>query len=79
MVGITFFEVGNIAATLLILRATELLAPERGLQSATVLSLIMYLGYNVAAALTSLQAGHATDRLGSLRVLRLGVGVFFFA
>ena len=79
MVAISLFEVGNIAATLLILRATELLAPERGLQSATFLSLIMYLGYNAAAALISLPAGHASDRLGSLRVLRLGIGVFFFA
>ncbi len=49
MVGVSLFEFGNIAATLLILRATELLTPERGLESATFVSLLLYLAYNVAA------------------------------
>ena len=79
MVGVSLFEVGNIAATFLILRATDLLTPERGLESATFVALLLYLAYNVAATLVSLPAGHASDRIGSVRVLRLGVGAFLFA
>lgn len=63
LVGVSLFEMGNIAATLLILRATEVLTPERGLQSATFVSLLLYLAYNVAATLASLPAGHASDRV----------------
>ena len=79
MVGVSLFEVGNIAVTLLILRATDLLTPERGLESATFVALLLYLAYNVAATLVSLPAGHASDRIGSVRVLRLGVGAFLVA
>ena len=79
MVGVSLFEVGNIAVTFLILRATDLLTPERGLESATFVALLLYLAYNIAATLVSLPAGHASDRFGSVRVLRLGVGAFLFA
>jgi MFS family permease len=79
MVGVSLFEVGNVAVTLLILRATDLLTPQRGLESATFVALLFYLAYNVAATLVSLPAGHASDRIGSVRVLRLGIGAFLFA
>jgi MFS family permease len=79
LVGVSLFEMGNVAATLLILRATELLTPERSLQSATFVSLLLYLAYNVAATLASLPAGHASDRVGSVRVLVLGAGMFLVA
>jgi MFS family permease len=46
-----------VAATLLILRATELLEPGRGQSSATQVALGFYVAYNVAATLTSLAAG----------------------
>lgn len=49
MVGVSLFEFGNVAATLLILRATDLLTPERGIESATFVSLLLYLAYNIAA------------------------------
>jgi hypothetical protein len=49
MVGVSAFEFGNVAATLLILRATELLAPGRGQDRATQLALGLYVAYNVAA------------------------------
>ena len=43
MVGIGAFELGNVAATLLILRATELLEPGRGQDSAAQLALLLYV------------------------------------
>lgn len=74
--GITLFELGNVAATLLILRATELLTPARGLDGATTTALILYVTYNGAATFASFPAGRATDRRGSLAVLTIGVALF---
>ena len=82
MVGVTFFEVGNVAATLLILRATEQLTADLGLDRATMLALLLYAGYNLTATLASFPAGHLSDRLGKggpQRVLLIGVAMFAFA
>jgi hypothetical protein len=49
MGGVSAFEFGNVAATLLILRASELLAPGRSQDRATQLALGLYVAYNVAA------------------------------
>jgi MFS family permease len=76
MLAVGAFEFGNIAATLLILRATELLEPGRGLDSATEIALVLYAGYNLAATLASIPAGHLGDRRGMLRVLAAGVLLF---
>ena len=76
MLGISAFEVGNVAATLLILRATELLTSEHGAQNATQLALGLYVAYNAAAAIASLPAGRRADRLGqhgATRVVTAGV------
>ena len=62
LAAVTAFEVGNVAATLLILRATELLAPAHGASAATSLALALYILYNLAA---TLPAGRAADRLGT--------------
>lgn len=75
-VGIGAFELGNIAATLLILRSTEVLEPSRGASGATSAALLLYLAYNVSATLISVPAGHASDRIGPKRVL--AGGIFFF-
>ena len=79
MVGITLFEVGNVAATLLILRATQQLTPSIGASSATMVALLLYTGYNAAAALSSVPAGQVADRLGrdGPRYILLG-GVLLF-
>lgn len=77
--GITAFEIGNCAATLLILRATELLEPGHGQSRATTMALWLYVGYNVAATLTSVAAGHHSDRRGATRVLTFGVAAFAVA
>jgi MFS family permease len=79
MVGVGAFELGNVAATLLILRATQLLAPSLGPQGATQLALTLYIGYNVAATLASLPAGRLGDRWGTLAILTAGVALFGLA
>ena len=79
MVGIGAFEIGNIAATLLILRATDLLEPGRGQDSAVQLALLLYAGYNLAATLASVPAGRLADRRGAVVVLAGGVACFLLA
>ena len=79
MFGVGAFEVGNVAATLLILRATELLTPAHGRDRATQLALGLYIAYNIAATLASVPAGRVGDRLGArgpVRVLTAGVALF---
>jgi MFS family permease len=59
----TLFELGNIAATLLILRATELLhAGGRSVAAATSLAVVLYAAHNVAATVSAFGAGHLIDR-----------------
>jgi len=77
--GIGAFELGNAAATLLILRATDQLDASHSHDTAVQLGLALYAGYNLAAALTSLPAGGLHDRRGSLLVLALGVLCFLAA
>ena len=79
MAGIGIFELGNMAATLLILRATDLLSPGHGHDSAVQIAIALYLAYNIAATLTSIPAGHVSDRRGVVRVLAGGVAVFGLA
>jgi MFS family permease len=79
MVGMSAFEFGNVAATLLILRATELLVPGRDQHRATQLALALYVAYNVAATLASVPAGRLGDRRGAVLVLALGVALFGLA
>ena len=79
MIGVSAFEFGNVAATLLILRATELLAPGRSQDRATQLALGLYVAYNLAATLASIPAGRLGDRRGAALVLALGVGLFGLA
>jgi len=74
--GIGAFEIGNCAATLLILRATELLEPRHGHDDAALIALGLYVSYNVAATLASFPAGAVSDRRSPSAVLLLGVGAF---
>jgi MFS family permease len=79
MVGGSAFEFGNVAATLVILRASELLAPGRDQDQATQLALGLYVAYNVAATVASIPAGRLGDRRGPVLVLALGVALFGLA
>ncbi|MGH2689218.1 MAG: MFS transporter, partial [Actinomycetota bacterium] len=76
MIGVSAFELGNCAATLLILRATELLGPGRPQEDATQLALGLYVLYNLSATLASIPAGRLGDRWGAVRSLAVGVGCF---
>jgi MFS family permease len=82
MAGFTAFEIGNVAATLLILRATDILTPGHGLDAATQLAIGLYVVYNLAATITSFPAGGVSDKLGRrgpLLVTAAGVTAFLVA
>lgn len=79
LTAIFVFELGNVAATLLILRATDLLLPGRSLDDATQLAIGLYVLYNVAATCTSVPAGRLADSSSPLRVLAIGFLVFAVA
>jgi MFS family permease len=74
------FECGNIATTLLILRATDLLHTNgRGLAAATSLAVLLYAGHNAVAAATSLAGGTLIDRVGARPVFATGAGLYVLA
>jgi MFS family permease len=79
MIGISVFELGNVAATLLILRATDLLTPGRGADDAAQVAIALYVVYNVAATLASVPAGRLGDRRGMVGVRASGVAAFALA
>lgn len=76
LLAVGAFEFGNLAATLLILRATELMDPGRPHDAAVQLALALYTAYNVAATLASVPAGRTADRFGNTRVLAAGAALF---
>ncbi len=77
--AIAAFEAGNVAATLLILRATELLTPGHGRIVAVRLALVCYTVYNLAATLASVPAGRLADRVSPRLALAGGVACFLLA
>ena len=82
LAGSTAFEVGNVAATLLILRATDVLTPGRGIDTATQIAIALYVVYNIAATVASFPAGGLSDKLGKrgpLLVTAVGVAAFLLA
>lgn len=76
LAGIGAFELGNAAATLLILRATELLEPRHGHGASVKIALVLYAGYNLAATVIALPGGRLSDRRGSVLVLCLAAAAF---
>ena len=76
LVGASAFELGNCAATLLILRATDLFRSAHSSTSATQLALVLYVLYNVAATVVSVPAGRHGDRTNPVRVLAAGAACF---
>jgi MFS family permease len=74
--GMALFELGNVAATLLILRATESLTPAHGADRAAQIALMLYTAYNLAAMAVSIPAGRHGDRRNPIAVLAVGAGVF---
>ncbi|HUS20436.1 MAG TPA: MFS transporter [Aeromicrobium sp.] len=79
LVSVSLFEAGNVAATLLILRTTELLTPSQGTSGATTIAIALYVGYNVAGTLAALPAGRLADAHGARLVFAVGVACFALA
>lgn len=79
LMGVSLFEAGNVATTLLILRAIQELSPSLGINTATQVGIGLYIGYNVAASLASVPAGRLSDRWGAIGVLTMGVLFFLLA
>ena len=74
--GITAFELANVAATALILRASGLLDARYSHSSATKIGLVLYAGYNLTATVLAVPGGRLTDRRGALPVLVLASVAF---
>jgi MFS family permease len=80
LVPVLLFEFGNLATTLLILRATQLLtSPQRSVAAATSLAILMYAGHNMVATLASLIAGRWFDHAGPRVVFATGAAVYVIA
>jgi len=80
LVPAAFFEAGNLAATLLILRGNQLLVAD-GLSAAAAVGLttLLYAAHNGIAAAISLVAGSAVDRFGPRLVLATGALAYVLA
>lgn len=66
LLPIAAFELGNMATTLLILRATTLMHHGgRSLATATTLAILLYAGHNLAGSGTAYAGGHWIDRRGA--------------
>jgi len=75
--GVGLYGIGNFSATLLILRATDLLrAHGRTPAHAAAVAVLLYAGHNAANALAAYPAGVVADRLGRRRVLVGGISLF---
>lgn len=73
MVPIGLFEVGNVATTLLILRATQLLhTGARSLVAATSLAILIYAAHNAVGSVVAFGGGHWIDRSGPRVVFASG-------
>ncbi|HEX3005434.1 MAG TPA: MFS transporter [Angustibacter sp.] len=80
LVPIACFELGNVATTLLILRAsTELEAGNRSATTATSLAILLYALHNAVAATTALAGGSLTDRLGPRTTFTAGAAAYVVA
>jgi MFS family permease len=67
LLPISAFELGNMATTLLILRATDLLQTEgHSVTRASSLAVLIYAAHNLVAGVVSYPSGHWVDRRGPL-------------
>ncbi|MEA2507123.1 MAG: hypothetical protein QOH48_1741 [Actinomycetota bacterium] len=80
LIGVGLYGLGNFSATLLILRAVDILigagwSPTRAAASAVLL----YAGHNAANAAVSYPAGAVADRVGRRHMLTAGIALFCLA
>jgi MFS family permease len=80
LLPIAAFELGNVATSLLILRATTLLHHGgRSIATATSLAVLIYAGHNLFGALVAYSGGHWLDRAGARVVFATGAAVYVAA
>jgi MFS family permease len=80
MLPVAMFECGNLATTLLILRATQLLHNgSRAAAAAASLAILIYAAHNALAALVAYAGGHWLDRVGPRTVFAAGAGLYVLA
>lgn len=77
LLPVALFEFGNLATTLLILRATQLLqSPQRTATAAASLAILIYAAHNIVATGASLAAGRWYDRAGPRLAFATGAAVY---
>ncbi|MGH3003756.1 MAG: MFS transporter, partial [Gaiellaceae bacterium] len=77
LLPIAAFELGNVATTLLILRATTLLHHGgRTLAAATSLAVIVYAGHNLFGSGVAYAGGHWIDRAGPRSAFAAGAALY---
>lgn len=74
LVGVGIFGIGDFARSLMILAATELLAPTRGLARAAQIAGLLYVAHNIFYAGFTYPLGALSDRWGRRGLLALGYG-----
>jgi MFS family permease len=72
LLAVGIFGMGDFAHTLLILAATELLAPSYGIARAAEIAILLYVVHNVFYASASYPAGALSDRWGRKGLLVAG-------
>lgn len=80
LIPIALFELGNVATTLLILRATQLLhSGPTTLALATLLAILLYSGHNLVGAVVAFLGGHWLDRSNPRVVFGTGAALYCLA
>jgi MFS family permease len=81
LAGVFAHGIGDFAPTLLILRASQILAPRLGFSKAAAISVGLYTFHNLIDAAASYPAGALGDRIGKRGLLAIGyvVGVLSYA
>lgn len=72
LVAVGVFGIGDFSHALLILGATDLLAPRLGVLQAAQIAAALYIARNVVQTVTSYPIGFAADKIGHRTVLLLG-------
>ena len=77
VIGVGLYGLGNFSATLLILRATQLLEDhDRSQTAAAAMAVLLYAAHNTANAAFAYPAGAVADQVGRRPVLVAGVALF---
>ena len=79
LAGVFAHGIGDFAPTLLILRATQILAPRLGTGRAVTVSVALYTFHNMVSAAAAYPAGALGDRIGKRGLLAAGYTVVAIA